>query len=131
MERSLGFLKPDCLKRELENEVLGLITSSGFKIVTMKKVRLTRKDIGIVWHSCRRMDFYEDMVDFSTLGDCVVFIVEGEDAINRLTNLVGHYDPAKAEEGTVRRLFGTSPMKNIIHSSSDTEAYEKEKALFF
>ena len=77
------------------------------------------------------MAFYEEMVKFSTSDDCIVFIVQGENAISRLTALVGHYDPAKAREGTIRRLLGTSLMENIIHSSSDTETYKKEASMFF
>lgn len=131
MEQSFGLLKPDCLKRGLEKEVLALIESSGLKILEMKRVSLTRSDVDTIWPSCRQMDFYKDLVDFSVSGDCIVFIVEGENALNRLTDLVGCYDPINAKEGTIRMLFGTSAMENIIHSSSDTDAYEKEKSLFF
>ena len=131
MERSFGLLKPDCLKRGITKEVLALVESSGLKIVAMKTVRLTRESVDAIWPSCRQMDFYGDMVEFSTSGDCVVFIVEGSNAVNRLTNLVGHYDPARAKEGTIRRLFGTSAMENVIHSASDVTMYQKERSLFF
>lgn len=131
MERSLGLLKPDCLKRGLEKEALVLVESSGLKIVAMQRVRLTREHVDLVWPSCQQMDFYEDMVEFSTSGDSLVFLVEGDNALDRLSALVGHYDPIQAEERTIRRLFGTSAMENIIHSSLDQETYEEEKALFF
>jgi len=131
LEHSFGLLKPDCLTRGLQEKVLAMVESSGLKIVATKQVRLTRKDVDIIWPSCKEMKFYEDMVYFSVSGDCVAFIVEGEDAINRLSDLAGHYDPTIAEEGTIRRLFGTSAMENIIHSASDTEAYKKEKSRFF
>lgn len=131
LEHSFGLLKPDCHKREITWGVLALIESSGLKIVAMKTVRLTKENVDAIWPSCRPMEFYDDMVEFSTSGDCVVFIVEGNNAIDRLTNLVGHYDPARAEEGTIRRLFGTSAMENVIHSASNADMYRKEKSLFF
>lgn len=131
MERSFGLLKPDCLKRGLEREVLALVESLGLEIVAIKTVRLTREHVDAIWPSCRSMEFYEDMVAFSTSGDSIVFIAQGKDAIRRLTILVGHHTPAEAAKGTVRQLFGTSAMENIIHSSSDTETYQKEKTLFF
>jgi nucleoside-diphosphate kinase len=131
LERSFGLLKPDCLQRGLEREVLALVRSSGLEIVAIKTVRLTRDHVDAIWPSCRTMEFYEDMVEFSTSGDSIVFIVQGKDAIRRLTALVGHYIPAKAKKGTVRQLFGTSAMENIIHSSSDTKTYRGEKSLFF
>lgn len=131
MGQSFGLLKPDCLKMGIENEVLGLIESSGLDIIAKKRVRLTRQDVDILWESCKKMDFYEEMVDFSTSGDCIVFIVEAENAINKLNDLVGHYEPLVAKEKTIRHLYGTSAMKNVIHSSGDEETYKKEKAYFF
>lgn len=131
MERSFGLLKPDCLKRGITKEVLILIESSGLKIVAMKTIRLTKENVDTIWPSCRSMEFYDSMVEFSITGDCLVFIVEGDNAIGRLTTLVGHYEPTKAKKGTIRRLFGTSAMENVIHSASDVDMYEKEKSLFF
>jgi len=131
LEYSFGLLKPDCLKRGIEKEVLALVESSGLRIVVMKRVRLTKRQIDAIWPSCKREDFYEDMVEFSISGDCIVFIVEGENAINRLKDIVGHYEPSMAKERTIRHLFGTSARENIIHSSEDEETYKREKALFF
>lgn len=131
LEYSLGFLKPDCVKRGFENDVFALVVSAGLEIVVTKKVRLTREQVAVIWPSCVLMEFYEEMVAFSISGDSIVFIVRGDDAIQKLTALVGHYDPTRAAEGTIRRLFGTSAMENIIHSSSDSEAYRIERSLFF
>lgn len=131
MERAFGLLKPDCLLRGLEQEVIALIESTGLRIVAMKVVRLTRAHVGAIWPDCKPMAFYEEMVEFSTSHDSIVFLVEGEDANERLSYLVGHYDPAQAEEGTIRSRFGTSVMENIVHSSSGTETYQKESSLFF
>lgn len=131
MEHSFGLLKPDCLKRGIAEKVLALIESSGLEIIAMKTVRLTRAQVDAIWPSCKPMEFFEEMVSFSTSNDCIVFIAEGENAISRLSALLGHYDPALAEAGTVRFLFGTSLMENIAHSSGDTEAHRKESSLFF
>lgn len=111
--------------------MLALIESSGLEIVAMKTVRLTRAQVDAIWPSCKPMAFHEEMVSFSTSNDCIVFIAQGENAISRLSALLGHYDPAKAEKGTIRFKFGTSLMENITHSSCDTETYQKESSLFF
>lgn len=131
MEHSFGLLKPDCLKRGIDKKVLAFVESAGLRIIAIKRVRLTRQDVDIIWSSCKEAKFYEDMVAFSTSGDCIVFIVEGANAIRRLKDLVGYYEPAIAKEGTIRHQFGISAMENIVHSSEDEETYEKEKALFF
>ena len=131
MSRSFGLLKPDCLKRGLENEVLALIESAGLRIIQSKRVRLTRADVDVIWTTCRGTYFYEDMVAFSLSGDCIIFIVEGKDAINGLSRLVGHFDPLIAAPGTIRHRFGTSKMESVIHSSLDKRAFRTEVSLFF
>jgi len=131
MNYSFGLLKPDCTKRGLEKEVFKMIESAGLKIIANKRVRLGKKEVNIVWASCVKEDFYEEMLEFSLSGDSIVFIVEGEDAIARLNNLVGHYDPAIAKEGTIRKRFATSLMENLIHSSSNEKDFWEETILFF
>ena len=78
MDYSFGLLKPDCLKRNIEKQILAEIEAAGLSIVAKKRVRLTRCDVDAVWPTCRPESFYEDMVDFSTSGDCLAFIVRGD-----------------------------------------------------
>ncbi len=131
MDCSFGLLKPDCFKRDLEEEVLNEITAAGLEIAAAKRVRLTKEEVDVIWASCLSEDFYDKLIEFSVSGDCLAFIVRGNDAIARLGNLIGHYDPDKAEEETIRRRFGTSMMENIIHSANDREEFLRESLLFF
>ena len=131
MNYSFGLLKPDCIKRGLEKEVFEIIESHGLKIVVSKQIRLTEKEVNIVWPACVRENFYEEMLKFSISSDSVVFIVKGEHAIARFNNIVGHYDPAIAKQGTIRKRFATSSMENLIHSSSSEKDFWKEAMLFF
>ena len=128
---SFGLLKPDCLKRGIEKEVLIAIESVGLEIVAIKRVRLTKNEVDIIWVPCLKEDFYNDLLEFSLSGDCIVFIAKGDDAITKLNDLVGHYDPARAEKGTIRHRFGTSLMENVIHSTSTEETFWKEVFLFY
>ena len=131
MSLSLGLLKPDCIKRNLQEKVLTMIKFSNLKIVKIKTVQLKEQDIDIIWSSCKNEYFYNDMIKFSMSDKCIVFVVEGENAIERLNFLVGYHDPYRAEVGTIRNTFGTSKMENIIHSCLDKNAFEKEYSLFF
>lgn len=131
MNYSFGLLKPDCLKRGVEKEVLAEIEASGLGIVAIKRVRLTREEIDVIWAPCVAEYFYEDLLEFSMSGDSLVFIVRGENAIDRLTDLVGHYESDLAEKGTIRHRFGTSAMENVIHSTNDEETFWVESLLFF
>ncbi len=131
MNYSLGLLKPDCLKRGIEKKVLAAIEAIGLEIIAFKSVRLTKKEVDIIWATCLAENFYEELLKFSLSGDCVVFIVKGGEAITRLNELVGHYDPTQAAEHTIRHRFGSSAMENVIHSTLNEEMFWKEGSLFF
>jgi len=128
---SFGLLKPDCIERGIEKEVLATIEPTGLKILVVKIVTLTQKEIDIVYERCKSKDFYEKMSKFLSSGRCLAFIAEGTDAIRRLNDLVGHFDPMKAKEGSLRRCFGKSPTRNIIHSSMNEQSFWREVLLFF
>ncbi len=127
---SFGLLKPDCLKRGIEKEVLATIEAVGLEIVAIKRVRLTRKEVDIIWTPLLTESYYEEFLEFSLSGDCIVFIVKGDDAIARLNDLVGHYEPMRAEKSTIRHQFGRSAMENVIHGAGE-EMFRKEASLFF
>ncbi|KPJ55564.1 hypothetical protein AMJ49_06835 [Parcubacteria bacterium DG_74_2] len=131
MNYSFGLLKPDCLKRSIERKVLTAIESIRLEIVAIKRVRLTKKEVDVIWSPCLGEDFYEELLRFSLSGDSMVFIVKGDDAIGRLSDLVGYYEPTQAEEDTIRHRFGKSVMENVIHSTATEEMFWKEVSLFF
>ena len=58
---------------------------------------------------------------------CMIMVYEGENAINKIRDVLGPTDPLKAPEGTVRREFGSNVMVNTAHASDSTESYEREK----
>lgn len=131
MKYSFGMLKPDCIERKLEKEVFEKIESAELVVLTKKKVFLRQEQIDIIYSYCKLSDFYQAMSAFLLSGECEVFIVKGDDAVNRLNNLVGYRDPLFADEGTIRRCFGETTRRNIIHSSNNKMTFWKEVVLFF
>jgi len=110
---------------------LAEIEAIGLRIKVTKYIRLTKKEVDIIWEPCSKETFYDVFLKFSTSSDCLVFIVEGEKAINRLNELVGHYEPSQAGKNTIRHRFGKSPMENVIHSTLNEQTFWKEAMLFF
>ena len=60
---------------------------------------------------------------------CMILIYEGENAVNKIRDVLGPTDPLKAPDGTVRREFGSNVMVNTAHASDSVESYEREKAI--
>ena len=58
-------------------------------------------------------------------------VLEGEDAISKNRQLMGATDPKKAEEGTLRNMYGISIDKNSVHGSDSVEKAKIEIDFFF
>ena len=61
----------------------------------------------------------------------VVFLADGENAVNRVRELVGVTDPKAARPNTLRRLYGIDKSENTIHASDSIESAERETKLWF
>lgn len=131
MEYSLGVLKPDCIERNLISEVLKMIEIPGLKVVAGKRLRLTQDNIDVLYARNIDKDFYLEMSLFLCSDDVYVYVVKGDDAINRLNEIVGDTDPQNAKNGTIRNKYGQSVRRNITHSSMNEESFWKELNVFF
>ena len=60
---------------------------------------------------------------------CMILIYEGENAVQKIRDVLGPTDPLKAPGGTVRRDFGSSMMINTAHASDSVESCEREKKI--
>ena len=58
-------------------------------------------------------------------------ILEGEEAVSRNRKIIGATDPSKADEGTLRKMYGISIDKNSVHGSDTSENAKTEIGFFF
>jgi nucleoside-diphosphate kinase len=58
-------------------------------------------------------------------------VLENNNAVADFRKLIGATDPAKAEEGTIRKLYAESIERNIVHGSDSPENAVKEIEHFF
>ncbi|MDR1177672.1 MAG: nucleoside-diphosphate kinase [Spirochaetaceae bacterium] len=58
---------------------------------------------------------------------CMILVYEGENAVQKIRDVLGPTDPLKAPGGTVRREFGSNVMVNTAHASDSSESYAREK----
>ena len=131
MERTLTILKPDCVRKQLIGAVIDKIERAGFRIVAMKKTKLTTETAGAFYAVHRERPFYGELVEFMSSGPCVPMILEKENAVEDFRKLIGATDPAEAEEGTVRKLYADSKGENIVHGSDSDENARIESSFFF
>ena len=64
-------------------------------------------------------------------GPIVAMILEKVNAVSENRKVMGATDPAKADEGTIRKKYGLSIDKNSVHGSDSIENAVKEINFFF
>jgi len=129
--RTLAILKPDCVKKNLIGEVIAKIQSAGFKVLALKMVHLDANTASGFYEVHIGKPFFNSLIEFMTEGPCVPIVLEKENAVTDFRALIGATDPAKAQEGTVRKLFADDMTHNIVHGSDSDENAAKEISYFF
>jgi nucleoside-diphosphate kinase len=94
-------------------------------------VHLTRQQAESFYEVHNTKPFFNDLVEFMISGPVVVMILRHEGAINAFRKLIGATDPAKADAGTIRKLFGVSLQMNAVHGSDSDENALREGNFFF
>jgi nucleoside-diphosphate kinase len=131
MPHTLAIVKPDAFAAGNAGNVIAHLQREGFALRAAKVLRLSREQAQAFYEVHAQRPFYGSLVEFMTSGPCMPLALEREDAVPYLRQVMGATDPAKADEGTIRKLFATSIERNAIHGSDSPDNAEKELAFFF
>ncbi len=131
MERTLAIIKPEVVERGEVGKIIMRIEEEKLRIAAMKMLRLTKAQAEGFYQVHRGKFFFDELTTYMSSGPVVVMVLEGENAIRRWRKLMGATDPAKAEEGTIRREFGTDIQQNAVHGSDSEESAAFEIGYFF
>ena len=131
MERTLCIIKPDAVKKRVQGHIIQKVLDAGFQILGMRMRQLTEVQAKAFYAVHKERPFYKDLVDFMTSGPVVTIALQKENAIADYRKLIGTTDPAKADEGTVRKLFASNVQENAVHGSDSIENGKIEVAFFF
>ena len=130
-EQTLSIIKPDAVERNLVEEIKRIFTSNNLKIKESKKIQISKEEAAEFYKVHQSKPFYENLCSYLSSGPIVAMILEGENAILENRKLMGATDPKKAEENTIRKLYGISIDKNSVHGSDSSENAKKEINFFF
>ena len=130
-ERTLSIIKPDAVERNLESKISDIFLKNNIKIIDSKKIKLSKEEAEQFYQVHQTKPFYNDLCSYLSSGPIKVMILEGENVIKRNRELMGATDPLKAEEGTIRKLYGISIDKNSVHGSDSSENAKIEIDFFF
>ena len=131
LEQTLSIIKPDAVERNLDEKIKDFFKLNNLKILKSKKVKISIKEAEEFYKIHQAKPFYEDLCNYLSSGPIVVMVLEGENAVSKNRQLMGATDPTKAEEGTLRKMYGISIDKNSVHGSDSVENAIKEINFFF
>ena len=130
-EKTLSIIKPDVLKNKKIGQVIDRFEKSGLKIIDMKMMYLTKAQAAKFYEVHSSKAFFSDLVEFMSSGPIIVQILEGENAIKRNRELMGHTNPKMSNPGTIRYEFASSIDENAVHGSDSPETAHSEIKFFF
>ena len=130
-EQTLSIIKPDAVERNLDTQIKDFFQSKGLKIMKNKKVQITKEEAAEFYKVHQTKPFYQELCNYLSSGPIVVMVLEGDNAISKNRELMGATDPLKAEEGTLRKMYGLSIDKNSVHGSDSQENAKIEINFFF
>ena len=128
---TLGIIKPDAVKARTTGSIIQRILDDGFRIRALKLIHMTLKQAEGFYAVHRERPFFPGLTEFMSSGPCVVMALEKTGAVPAWRNLMGATDPAKADQGTLRKEFGASMGENAVHGSDSDENAAIEISYFF
>lgn len=133
MEGKITFtiVKPSALSMNYLGPILTNITDNGFKVIAIKMLHLSNAQATAFYSVHKDRPFFNDLVEFMTSGPVVVATLMKDNAVDDYRRIIGATNPEKAEEGTIRKLYGLDMQRNAVHGSDSDENALIESRFFF
>jgi len=129
--RTFTMIKPDAVQDNHIGAITQMMEEGGFRIVAMKKTRLTPERAGDFYAVHKERPFYNDLVSYMSKGPIVAMILEKDNAVEDFRKLIGATNPEQAEAGTIRKRFAKSIESNAVHGSDSDDNAKIEGDFFF
>ncbi|VAW26081.1 Nucleoside diphosphate kinase [hydrothermal vent metagenome] len=124
-------IKPKAMENGSMGNIIAKIIEGGFKIKALKLTTLTKEQAMEFYAVHKKRPFFNGLTDFMSSGPIVAAVLEKENAVKTYRNFIGATNPADAEEGTIRAMYGTSIEANAVHGSDSDENAQIEAGFFF
>ncbi len=131
IQQTLSIIKPDAMKLKYSGKIIDFLEEKGFSIIAQKKIVLTKNQAEAFYIVHKDRPFFNELVEFMISGPIVVQIIEAKNAVSLYREIMGSTDPDKAEEGTIRKLYGSNIQCNAVHGSDSVENATTETSFFF
>ena len=126
MERTLVFIKPEAVRKKLVGKIISIYEDNRLEIIHAHRVLATRDILKLHYQDLTEKSFFNELVSYMSSSECVVLILEGDHVVETVRKINGATDPAKADPGTIRYMYGETLQINAVHGSESVEKAELE-----
>lgn len=130
-ERTLAIIKPDAVKKNAIGDMIARYEAAGLIPIAIRMTTLTKREAEELYAVHKQRPFFDSLAAFMSSGSIVALVLEGDNAVTRHRDLMGATDPAKADAGTLRALYGTNIEYNAVHGSDTPETAQFEIGYLF
>jgi nucleoside-diphosphate kinase len=131
LQRTLSIIKPDAVAKNASGDIINTLLQNGFRIIGMKMLHINKSQAEGFYAVHVHRPFFESLTNFMSNGPIVVIALEKEEAIADYRKLMGATDPAKADEGTIRKKWAANIENNAVHGSDAEDTARFELSYFF
>lgn len=128
---TLTMIKPHAVQKGYTGAILAKMAEAGFRVSALKLLKLTKERAEQFYSVHAERPFFNDLTTMMSSGSIVAAVLEKDNAVEDFRKFIGATDPANAETGTIRNLYGESIEKNAVHGSDSDENAAHEASFFF
>ena len=92
---------------------------------------MTKKQAEAFYSVHKDRPFFDELVEFMISGPILVQIIQAQNAVSFYREIMGSTNPDEANDGTIRKLFGSNIQCNAVHGSDSVENANIETSFFF
>ena len=132
MEKTFVMIKPDGFQKKVFKEVMERFLKEGLSISNVNITKLDEQLVSEHYSHLLEKPFFPELASFMQSGPVITMTIFGEDAVLKVRSIIGATNPAKAERGTIRALYGDKEdvSHNVIHASDSIENAQIELERF-
>lgn len=141
-EKTLIIIRPHVLRGRGSDGAMKIVeyyTRQGLTVLFRFGFTFSRKSLEEFYEEHKGKFFFENLMQTMSSGPCVVLILSGENAVERVRKINGPTDCRKAPPGTIRGDFGVKVApevkdpgsENAVHASDSAESADREIDLIF
>lgn len=132
-EKTLVLIKPDAIKKRFRLPIIQIYLNDGLVIEKEKTLKISEEQAKKFYEEHDGRPYFQGLIQHTISGPMVALVLSGNKAIERVRKLNGATNPANAEWGTIRRLYGepNGGPRNAVHGSDSAQSAEREMELIF